>query len=72
MKSKREQMSLKVGGMSCSSCVDSLRNALVNVPGVELEEVELGRAKLGYDPDVTSPDAVRDAITRAGFEPQAI
>jgi len=55
--------------MSCAGCVSSIRHALARLPGVEVEEVEVGRATLAYDPGLSTPDTIESAIVKAGFEP---
>ena len=65
-----EQLDLKVGGMTCGGCVNSVTRALHAVPGVKKAEVDLaaGQAKVSYDAAQTSPAALRQAIEAAGFE----
>ena len=41
-----ENMRLQIEGMSCGGCVNSVRTALARLPGVEVREVEVGRAGL--------------------------
>lgn len=65
-----EKMYLKIGGMSCGGCVNSVRNALSQVPGVEVRQVEVGSATLSYDPRISAAETIRSALMRAGFEPQ--
>ena len=65
-----EEISFAIAGMSCGGCVNSVRNALARVPGVKVQEVEVGSARLMYDPDITNADSIRAAIARAGFEPE--
>ena len=55
--------------MSCAGCVSSIRHALARLPGVEVREVEVGRATLAYDPGLSTPDTIESAIVKAGFEP---
>ena len=64
-----EQLSLRIAGMSCAGCVSSVRHALARLPGVEVREVEVGRATLAYDPGLSTPDTIESAIVKAGFEP---
>jgi copper chaperone len=64
-----EQLSLRIAGMSCAGCVSSIRQALARLPGVEVKEVEVGRATLAYDPGLSTPDMIESAIVKAGFEP---
>ena len=64
-----EELSLRIAGMSCGGCVSSVRNALTRLPGVEVREVEVGRATLAYDPGLSTPETIESAIVKAGFEP---
>ena len=64
-----EQMRITIAGMSCGGCVNSVRNALERLPGVQVEQVEVGSALLSYDPGVATPESIHSAIVKAGFEP---
>lgn len=66
-----QRISISIAGMSCGGCVNSVRNALTRIPGVQVERVKVGSATVAYDPAVTSPEALRAAITRAGYKPLA-
>jgi copper chaperone len=66
-----EQMSIKIAGMSCGGCVSSVRNALARLPGVQVLQVEVGTAVINYDPQLSTPESIRSAIIKAGFEPWA-
>ena len=66
-----QRISISIAGMSCGGCVNSVRNALTRIPGVQVEQVKVGSATVAYDPAVTSPEAFRAAITRAGYKPLA-
>jgi len=56
-----------ISGMSCGGCVNSLTRVLKSVPGIEPLKVEVGKAQLRLDDQVTSQN-VKDAVARAGFE----
>lgn len=64
MNSNRIQ--LDIDGMSCGSCVAHVRSALSRLPGVHIEDVQVGRAVIAVAPNV-GDDAVRQAITGAGY-----
>ena len=64
-----ERITISISGMSCGGCVSSVRNALARLPGVEVEQVEIGTAVVSYDPGVTTPESINSAIVKAGFEP---
>ena len=55
--------------MSCGGCVRSVRDVLSRVPGVQVDSVTVGSATVTFDPAVTTHEALRAAITRAGFAP---
>jgi copper chaperone CopZ len=58
---------LSIEGMSCQHCVKSVRQALEDIHGVEVESVEIGTAIVKTIESV-SPDTLRDAIDDIGFE----
>jgi copper chaperone len=57
-----------IEGMSCGGCVNSLTRVLKSVPGIEPVTVEVGRAVLRFDPAQITPDTIKAAVDRAGFE----
>jgi copper chaperone len=62
-----QQLELSITGMTCNGCVNSVRNALSRVPGVKDAEVKIGTATVTFDPAIAGAEAIRGAITRAGF-----
>ncbi|KAK9466481.1 E1-E2 ATPase-domain-containing protein [Lipomyces arxii] len=63
-----------IQGMTCGACTSAITNAVEAVPGVESVAVSLitERASVVHDPDVSSPEAVREAIEDCGFDAQII
>lgn len=61
------EASFTLEGMSCSGCVASVKRVLDRMPNVETVDVQIGRATVRFDPDRASGDAIRDALTRAGY-----
>lgn len=61
------KLTIPIIGMSCGGCVNSVRNALSKIPGVEDAQVQVGTATVTYDPARTTPEALRSAVTRAGY-----
>ena len=61
---------LKVSGMTCGGCAVSVRNALLETPGVSAAEVdfESARAKVHYDPSRVSPEHLIEAVNKTGFK----
>ena len=58
---------LHVEGMSCSHCLNAVNQALARLEGVRVESVQVGRARVEYDPEVVTPAAVAAAVTAAGY-----
>jgi copper chaperone len=69
MKSMKPSSDLSIEGMSCQHCVQRVRNTLEGLDGVEVQDVEIGSARIGLEPDRTSMDQVKEALREAGFEP---
>ena len=62
------KLALSINGMSCGHCLNAVRQALSNAPGVVVESVRIGRADVQFDPAVTNPDRVADAVTQSGYQ----
>jgi len=62
------EFTLKIDGMHCASCVRRVNEALASVPGVVVNEVRVGEAKLAtlQAVDQVAENAI-GAITKAGF-----
>jgi copper chaperone CopZ len=56
-----QRVSIPIAGMSCGGGVNNVRNALTRIPGVQVEQVEVGSATVAYEAAVTSPEALRAA-----------
>lgn len=63
-----EQLTLAIDGMSCGHCVARVTRALGALPGVSLEQVEVGSARLGYDPALVSAERLLEAIGAVGYQ----
>ncbi len=64
----QQTMKLSIEGMHCGACVRRVTNALSAVPGVQVESVDVGSAKVGFDPASVKPEQVADAVDRIGFK----
>ncbi len=64
------RLELRVGGMSCASCVGRVERALQQQSGVLQASVNLAteKATIDYLADVVSPAQLRAAIVDAGYE----
>ncbi len=65
-----EKVSLKVGGMTCATCVQAIENALQRLDGVTSVDVNLGteRATVSYNPKSTTLADMKRAIEEAGYQ----
>lgn len=61
---------IRIKGMTCMGCVNSIKNILKNVSGIAQSEVTLdpAQATIQYDPAHTSLNQLKEAIIDAGFE----
>lgn len=65
-----ETARLRIEGMTCTGCVNSVARVLAALPGVAQADVSLtkARAKVTYDPALTGVEAMKQAIERAGYK----
>lgn len=61
---------LKIDGMTCGGCVNSVTRVLKAVPGVRDAAVSLepGEARVSFDPAKADMTKLRKAIEDAGYE----
>jgi copper chaperone len=60
-----KKLSLEISGMHCDACVDAVRRALRDTPGVIACDVRIGAAELTHQPSAAVPDIV-EAVRHAG------
>jgi copper chaperone len=65
-----EQTTLQIDGMSCGHCVSRVQKALARVDGVHVDQVEVGSARVTYDPERVSLQRLREAVEDAGYDVQ--
>jgi Cu+-exporting ATPase len=60
---------MKLRGMSCASCANTIEDAIRSVPGVEACNVNFGteQATVIYDPKQTNLGIIQDAVDAAGY-----
>jgi copper chaperone len=63
-----ERSTLTIGGMSCGHCVKAVDGALRGVDGVEVESVEVGTARVAYDPARVQPERIAEAVREEGYD----
>ena len=63
-----ETVNLSIEGMSCGGCVRHVTHALNAVPGVRVEDVKVGSARVTIiDPERTSAETLVTAVQAAGY-----
>ena len=58
---------IQIHGMSCGHCVKSVREVLEETEGVEVQNVEIGSARISYDTEKTSREQIEGIIEDAGY-----
>ena len=67
-----DELTLKIGGMSCGHCVGQVTKALTRLDGVRVNTVKVGEAIVMYDPKEIVPTEIIQAVTEAGYEAQLV
>jgi copper chaperone CopZ len=67
-----ERITLHIEGMSCGHCLNAVRQALSDRAGIRVESVQMGRAVVSYDAQVTAPSAIESLIADAGYSATAV
>lgn len=65
-----EQLSLQVGGMTCTGCEGRVANVLGRLEGVRNTSADhqAGEVRVLFDPEQVSADAIGAAIAGAGYQ----
>jgi copper chaperone len=64
---KPTEFTLRIDGMHCGSCVRRVSQAIAAVPGVQVNEVHVGRARFTSLQHSSTVDEVIDTLVQAGF-----
>ncbi|MFS0577304.1 copper chaperone CopZ [Sporosarcina sp. 179-K 3D1 HS] len=61
---------LKVQGMSCNHCVNSIEESVGNLTGVSSVKVDLGRGEVSveFDNQKTTLDQIKKTIEEQGYD----
>ncbi|HEX4683066.1 MAG TPA: cation transporter [Gemmatimonadaceae bacterium] len=62
-----ESLNLTIEGMTCQHCVRAVRGRLEKTAGVRVDDVQVGSAKLEFDPATTTVDVIEEAIADEGY-----
>lgn len=58
---------LRIEGMSCGHCVRAVRTTLEGIEGVEVEDVQIGEARVRYDAGQTDRHEIEAALEEGGY-----
>jgi copper chaperone len=63
-------LTLTVSGMNCMGCVNSVKNLVGALTGVNAVQVDLasGRVEVNHDPAQATTQAIRAAIEGGGYQ----
>ncbi|XP_050305384.1 copper-transporting ATPase 1 isoform X2 [Anthonomus grandis grandis] len=66
----QSEVDLEILGMTCASCVHKIESSVQKMPGIVSAQVAvaLKKGKFRFDPEVTGPRDIIDAINKLGFE----
>uniref|UniRef100_A0A8C3YCJ1 Copper-transporting ATPase 1 n=1 Tax=Catagonus wagneri TaxID=51154 RepID=A0A8C3YCJ1_9CETA len=65
-----QEVVINIDGMTCNSCVQSIEGVISKKPGVKSIRISLanGKGTVEYDPLLTSPETLKEAIEDLGFD----
>jgi copper chaperone len=63
-----ETVNLSIKGMHCGGCATKVSKALKSLPGVKVENVAVGSARVSFDPQKTSAADLTVAVDNLGFK----
>lgn len=63
-----KEATISIQGMNCGHCVKAVRSAVSSISGVISLEVAVGSAKVSYDEDKISLEAISKAVEDEGYK----
>ena len=60
-------MTFAIDGMHCERCVSSVKKSLLSVDGVDFADVVVGKAEVGFLPQLASEAEIVQAIADSGY-----
>ncbi len=59
---------LTIEGMSCHHCVMAVQKELNKIPGIRIEDVKIGNARVEYDEHQVGFETFKRAVEQAGYK----
>ncbi len=71
LKENFKSVTIKISGMTCATCVNTIEKSLNSTDGVESVNVNFATesAKISYDPTIISIDGIYKVIKDSGYDP---
>ena len=63
-----ETLELKINGMGSAHCVGVVKNIVNKQDGATIENIEIGKAKVNYNPQKVKPEAIVHEIEKVGYK----
>ena len=60
-------VNLRIENMHCGACVRRVTQALNSIPGVQVDEVQIGAARVHLTDAAVTPAALVAAVVKAGY-----
>ena len=69
-----KSVEIKCAGMTCTGCENTIKSKVKKVDGVKdvIADFKSNTVKASFDPGKTNPDAIKDAITAAGYKVEGV
>jgi copper chaperone CopZ len=61
-------LDLKINGMGSAHCVGVVKSIVDKQDGAAIEDIEIGKAKVTYDPGKVSPETIVQEIEKMGYK----
>lgn len=65
---------IQCSGMTCTGCENTIKSKVKKVEGVKdvMADFKTNTVKASYDPGKTNPDAIKEAISAAGYKVESV
>jgi len=69
-----KSVEIQCSGMTCTGCENTIKSKVKKVDGVKdvIADHKSNVVKAAYDPGKTNPDAIKEAITSAGYKVESV
>ena len=64
----QEAIALSIDGMHCGACIRRVTAALEKMEGVQVNSVEVGSARVTFNPEQVTVEKIAGAVNKIGFE----